>query len=324
MWHAADLNMQVDHAKHYGLEASTKQIDWPTLKRKRDEYITRLDNIYLTNLEKDQVTHFFGQARFVAQDELEIELLEGGKRRLAADHICVAVGGHATWPEIEGAQLGISSDGFFELEEMPKKVVVVGAGYIAIEVGRGPLEATRISLITVVVQLAGVFNSLGAETHLLIRRDSLLRSFDPMLQERVFKVMKEQGVHIHQQTNASKVTTKVQNPDTKKPFPLTVHTDKGDIDAECVLWAIGRKPETSDKNLGTSHSGMKLKEGGYIEVDEYQNTSTKGVYALGDVTGQVELTPVAIAAGRRLANRLFGGSKDDHLAYSNIPSVVFS
>lgn len=131
-------------------------------------------------------------------------------------------------------------------------------------------------------------------------------------------------MHIHQQTNTQKVTTEVKNPDTKKPFPLTVHTDKGDIDAECVLWAIGRKPETSDKNLGSSASGIKLDDKGYISVDKYQNTATPGIYALGDVTGQVELTPVAIAAGRRLANRLFGDNPEDHLEYHNIPSVVFS
>lgn len=134
MWHAADLNMHAHHAKHYGIETTVKQINWPMLKEKRDAYIQRLDDIYLRNLEKDKVSTFFGRARFVAKDELEIDLLEGGKRRLAANHICIAVGGHAVWPEIEGAQLGITSDGFFELEDMPKKVVVVGAGYIAIEV----------------------------------------------------------------------------------------------------------------------------------------------------------------------------------------------
>lgn len=136
--------------------------------------------------------------------------------------------------------------------------------------------------------------------------------------------MKDQGVHIHQETNVQKVTTNVENPDTKKPFPLTVHTDKGNIDAECALWAIGRRPETSDEKLGTTASGVKLDGKGHIIVDKYQNTSTPGVYALGDVTGQMELTPVAIAAGRRLSNRLFGDNKEDYLEYSDIPSVVFS
>lgn len=135
MWHAADLNMHAHHAKHYGLETTVEKVNWPMLKEKRDAYIARLDDIYLRNLEKDKVTSLFGHARFVGKNELEVTMLDGGsKRRFAADHICVAVGGHAVWPSFEGAELGITSDGFFELEDMPKKVVVVGAGYIAIEV----------------------------------------------------------------------------------------------------------------------------------------------------------------------------------------------
>jgi glutathione reductase (NADPH) len=227
---------------------------------------------------------------------------DGTKYILQADQICVAVGGLPTLPpnlQIPGAELGIDSDGFFDLETQPKRVAVVGAGYIAVE-------------------LAGIFHTLGSETHLLIRKDRVLRSFDPILQDTLTNWMEHVGVNIHQKTNVVRV-------EGQKGGPLTVHTDSGEkIEVDTLLWAIGRHSNTAD--LGLESAGVKVDAKGDIVVDEYQNTSAQCVTAIGDVAGHALLTPVAIAAGRRLANRLFGPSRfhDDKLDYTNIPTVVFS
>jgi glutathione reductase (NADPH) len=194
--------------------------------------------------------------------------------------------------------LGITSDGFFELEHQPKRVVVVGAGYIAVE-------------------LAGIFNTLGSETHLLIRGDTVLRTFDPSIQEVLTPWMEHTGIKLHRQTQVTKVEG--------EPGNLTIHTDKGDkIQADVLLWAIGRQAKTKD--LGLETVGVKTTPKGDIVVDEYQTSNVPSISSIGDVTGKWLLTPVAIAAGRRLANRLFGPPefKDDKLSYDNIATVVFA
>lgn len=163
----------------------------------------------------------------------------------------------------------------------------------------------------------------GAETHLLIRRDKVLKAFDPLLQDTLQPYMVKTGVKIHTQTNVTKITTDVKNPDLKVPFPKKVYIDSGEpIEADCVLWAIGRHSLTKD--LGIQNVGVKLERNGDVVVDEYQTTNVDNIFAIGDVGGKELLTPVAIAAGRRLANRIYGGVKNDKLDYTNIPTVVFS
>ena len=171
--------------------------------------------------------------------------------------------------------------------------------------------------------MAGMFHSLGTETHLFIRHDKFLRSFDPMIQDKVTSEYERQGIHIHKNSSQSKI-------EKGKDGWMTMHyTDKehpngSTIELDCLLWAIGRSPEVED--LGLDKAGVKQNQKGQIIVDDYQNTNIENIYSLGDVCGKVELTPVAIAAGRKLADRLFGGPKfaDAHLDYSNIPSVVFA
>lgn len=168
-----------------------------------------------------------------------------------------------------------------------------------------------------------MFNALGTETHLFIRNDTFLRSFDPMIQESVTNEYERIGVNLHKKSQ----TTKVEKDANGK---LTVtYTEAGGAetkltDVDHLIWAIGREPLTKD--LGLETAGVKLNEKGYVVVDEYQNTNVENVYALGDVSGGVELTPVAIAAGRRLSHRLFGPAEFStlKLSYENIPSVVFS
>ena len=191
------------------------------------------------------------------------------------------------------------SDGFFDLEDQPRRVVVVGAGYIAVE-------------------LAGVLNTLGSEVHLIIRQDNFLRTFDPTLYETLGAWASHTGINIHKKSKVTKV-------DGERGKTLTIHTDKGEtIEADTLIWAIGRHANT--EGLGLEELGVELNKKGDIVTNEYQESNVPGILAIGDVQGRALLTPVAIAAGRRLSNRLFGPEKfkNDKLSYEDIPTVVFS
>ncbi|KAF8520176.1 glutathione-disulfide reductase [Hysterangium stoloniferum] len=304
MWHAADIADKIRAgADGYGFPVPAEpKFDWATFKPRRDAYIKRLNGIYENNLVKDNVEEHHGWARLKGAHTVEVTRPDGSVYTLDAENICIAVGGRPTIPssdQIPGAELGISSDGFFDLEDQPKRVAVVGAGYIAVE-------------------LAGIFNTLGSETHLLIRHERILRTFDPALQDTLTNWMEHTGVKFHKKTNVVRV-------EGQKGSPLTVHTDNGEkIEVDVVLWAIGRQAETDD--LGLDSVNVKTDKHGNVIVDEYQNTDVPGITAIGDVAGKALLTPVAIAAGRKLANRLFGPKKfaNDKLDYKNIPTVVFS
>ncbi|KAF5373115.1 hypothetical protein D9758_001526 [Tetrapyrgos nigripes] len=306
MWHAADLREKIMyHAPGYKFQdlPSAPKFDWASFKPQRDAYIKRLNGIYHNNFDKEGVEFHQGWARLTSTSSVEVTPPDGKpKYTLNADNICIATGGYPTIPseeEIPGASLGITSDGFFELREQPKRVAVAGAGYIAVE-------------------LAGVFNALGSETHMVIRGETVLRTFDHTLQETLTPWMEKSGVKIHKKSKVTKV-------EGVKGQPLTLTLDSGDkLEVDCLLWAIGRHSATKD--MGLEKLGVELDKQGNIVVDEYQNSSVKGITAIGDVQGKALLTPVAIAAGRRLANRLFGPEKfkDDKLSYENIPTVVFS
>lgn len=306
MWHAADIAEKAKHAASYqfkGTGVGLPEFDWSSFKPKRDAYIRRLNSIYEKNLVNDHVDQHDGTARFVDKNTVEVTSLhDGTKYQLTAPHITIAVGGEPTVPsdsDIPGASLGVSSDGFFELASQPKRVAVVGAGYIAVE-------------------LAGIFNTLGSETHLIIRHEKVLRTFDPVLQDTLTNWMEHTGMNVHKQSKVVKV-------EGVQGQTLTVHTDSGlKLEVDALIWAIGRHSLTKD--IGLEKIGVEVDKKGDIVVDEFQNTGVNGVYALGDCAGKYLLTPVAIAAGRRLSNRLFGPEKfkDDKLVYENIPTVVFS
>ncbi|KAG6836928.1 hypothetical protein H0H93_001090 [Arthromyces matolae] len=304
MWHAADLNDKLaHHTSGYKFAGIPKpKFDWASFKPQRDAYIHKLNGIYATNFEREGVEYHHGRGRLSSPTTVEVTRPDGQTYTLHADHITLTVGGTPTIPsdeQVPGASLGIDSDGFFDLEEQPKRVAVIGAGYIAVE-------------------LAGVLNSLGSETHLVIRGETVLRTFDHTIQETLTPWMEKSGVNIHKKSNVVKV-------EGEKGQTLTVFTDKGEkIEVDTVLWAIGRHSLTKD--LGLEEIGVKLNPKGDIIVDEYQNTTVKNIYAIGDVQGKALLTPVAIAAGRRLSNRLFGGERfaNDKLDYHNIATVVFS
>jgi len=305
-WNAAFIAETIHDAKAYGFSVNqTAPFDWATFKKKRDAYVVKLNGIYEKNLKNDKVEYIHGRASLLGKNEVEVKLDDGSKTTIHAKNILIATGGHPTIPEkIPGSEYGVNSDGFFEIEKQPKKVALVGAGYIAVE-------------------FAGMFNALGTETHLFIRHDKFLRSFDPMIQDAIVKEYERLGVKIHKNSSQSKVEK------DEKTGKLTLHYKDADgegklEDLDDLIWAIGRSPEVED--LGLEKAGVKQNEQGQVIVDEYQNTNIDNIFALGDVCGKVELTPVAIAAGRKLGDRLFGGPefKDSKLDYSNIPSVVFA
>ena len=304
MWHAADLAEKIRHdAGPYGFSVQeTKPFDWHTFKEKRDAYVRRLNMVYEKNLKNDKVEYFYGTATFTDPHSVKVTLNDNSEVDIKAKKILLAVGGYPNIPkDVDGAEMGITSDGFFELERQPKKVAVVGAGYIAVE-------------------LAGMFHALGTETHLFIRYDQFLRTFDPMIQEKVTAEYERQGIFVHKQSSQSKIED-IGNGQKKLHYKDS--KGEGTLDVDTVLWAIGRTPELTKLNLEVTK--VETDENLHIKTDKYQNTNVSHIYAVGDACDRgFELTPVAIAAGRRLADRLFGGIEDSHLEYSNIPSVVFA
>ncbi|KAI0804985.1 putative glutathione protein, partial [Xylaria sp. FL0064] len=306
-FNAAAIAEAIHESKAYGFSVQeTAPFNWSSFKEKRDAYIKRLNGIYERNLANDKIEYVHGRAKLLSKNDVEITLDDGTKTTVRAKRIVIAVGGRpASFPDIPGAEYGINSDGFFDIATLPKKVALVGAGYIAVE-------------------FAGMFNALGVETHLFIRYKTFLRHFDPMIQDGVTNEYERLGVHLHKESSQSRVD---KDSATGK---LTIHykDSKGEgklSDVDHLIWAVGRVPETD--HLGLENAGVKVNEKGYIVADDYQNTSVDNIFALGDVCGRVELTPVAIAAGRRLAERLYGPPSlfaDARLDYSNIPSVVFA
>ena len=293
MWHAA----QIAEAIHlYGPDSSfdttLNRLDWANLLKNRSAYIDRIHTSYENVLGKNKVDVIKGFARFVDAHTVEVN-----GETITADHILIATGGRPSHSSIPGAEYGIDSDGFFALEALPERTAVVGAGYIAVE-------------------LAGVLNALGSKTHLFVRKHAPLRSFDPLLTETLVEVMNVEGPTLHTQAIPTAV---VKNQDGS----LTLKLEDGrEQTVDCLIWAIGREP-ANDK-LNVEMAGVELDEKGYVKVDKYQNTNVPGVYAVGDNTGAVELTPAAVAAGRRLSERLFNNKPDEYLDYNNIPTVVFS
>ncbi|OBX04389.1 glutathione reductase [Gallibacterium genomosp. 3] len=293
MWYGAQISEAINlYAPDYGFDITVNRFDFAKLRESREAYIDRIHQSYERVLGNNKVDVIRGFAKFVDANTVEVngELIK-------AKHILIATGGRPSHPNIEGAEYGIDSDGVFALTELPKRVAVVGAGYIAVE-------------------LAGVLHNLGVETHLFVRKHAPLRNFDPLIVDTLVEVINNEGPTLHTQAIPQKV---VKNADGS----LTLFLEDGRSQTvDCLVWAIGRVPMTDNLNLEAA--GVKTNSKGFIEVDKYQNTNVKGIYAVGDNTGAVELTPVAVAAGRRLSERLFNNKPTEHLDYNLIPTVVFS
>ena len=292
MWYAAGIAQAMRDAAGYGFSVGDTRFDWNTLKSRRDAYIARLNGIYANMLEKAGVDVVRGFARFVDARTIEVN-----GERFSAPHIVIATGGRPLVPDIPGAELGIDSDGFFALAQQPRRVAVVGGGYIAVE-------------------LAGVFNALGSEVSMLVRGPHLLRPFDALLREELMAQMQEDGVRLNFATEVRSVTR-----GTDGTLRVACSSGKA-LEVDALVWATGRRANTDALDLAAA--GLTADAHGVIATDAFQNTAVPGIYAIGDITGRAELTPVAIAAGRRLAARLFLNQADSKLDYDTIPTVIFS
>ncbi len=292
MWNSAHLAGTLKDAADYGFELKTGEFDWQHLKAARDAYVLKLNGIYHRNLDLSGIDEIPGHGQFLNAHTVMVN-----QRKLQAPHILISTGGFPVVPDIPGADIGITSDGFFDLDHLPKRTLVVGAGYIATE-------------------LAGVLNSLGSEVTILLRKEQLLRGFDSVLRETVMEELQAAGVNILTCVHLSGIQRIEDGISVLKQ-------DGGHIDAfDSLLWAIGRGPNSH--GLSLENAGIGTDHQGFIQTDSFQNTNVEGIYAVGDVTGRAALTPVAIAAGRKLSDRLFNSQPDSRLDYENIPSVVFS
>ncbi|UJF16506.1 glutathione-disulfide reductase [Jeotgalibaca sp. MA1X17-3] len=293
MWYAAEVSDAIHkYGPDYGFTSNDTTFDFQTLLKNRDAYIERSRNSYDAGFERRNVEVIYGHATFIDSNTIEV-----GGEKIRAKHILIATGAYPLVPSIPGCEFGETSDDFFEWKELPKKVGIVGAGYIAVE-------------------LAGVLNTLGVDAHIFVRHDRPLRSYDPYIVDGLVEEMKKDGPTLHTHFNPKEAR---KNEDGT----FTLVSDDGREESfDKIIWAIGRGPNTNGLNLNATD--VKLDKNGFIIVDEYQNTDAKGIYALGDVVGNQMLTPVAIAAGRRLSERLFNNKPNEKLDYTNIPTVIFS
>ncbi|MHB1586928.1 MAG: glutathione-disulfide reductase [Acidiferrobacteraceae bacterium] len=290
MWNAAVLTERATQARSAGLGAGDAAPDFGALRAARERYIEALNRRYLERFASLGVTFIEGCGAFVDPHTVAV-----GSTRWSAPHILIATGAQPAVPELPGAALGITSDGFFALTTQPKRVAIIGSGYVAVE-------------------LAGVLRGLGSEVVLLARRGRLLGSFDAMLGDELLAAMELQGIEVTLNVRISGIE--------RGPSGLAVGLEGSLISGfDTVLLAVGRTPNTTDLNIAAT--GLRLSPGGHIVVDAQQNTSAPGLYAVGDVTEAPALTPVAIAAGRRLADRLFGPPGARRRS-ALVPTVVFS
>ena len=292
MWLAAELAEAQQLASELGFNLMPGALDWPAYIARRQQYIRNIHASYRKRFDE------LGIALIAERGQLRgAGIVETTQCRLHGERILVATGARSERLRIDGGHLGMDSDGFFDLTAAPRKVAVIGSGYIAVELG-------------------GVLRALGSEVSLFVRSDRLLRRFDADISTELAAAMTRRGIGIAFQHQLDRVT---QDADGYR-----IHCRSGDEEGgfDCLLWATGRVPNVAD--IGLEAAGVRLDDKGFIAVDEWQATSAANVFAVGDVTDAPALTPVAIAAARRLMDRLFGAQPDRRMDYANIPSVVFS
>jgi glutathione reductase (NADPH) len=292
MVYASDFARQFETARGYGWTVDKPVFDWPTFLAAKDREIARLSGIYTTNLEKAGVDILRGKAAFVDAHTLE---LVGQNKTITADKILIATGGRPVMPAIEGIEHAISSDQAFHLETLPERIVVVGGGYIAVE-------------------FAGIFHGLGVDTTLVYRGSNLLRGFDEDVRAHVAEELAARGL---------KVTLACQHTRIERgQNGLISHLlDNLKVESDQVMFATGREPYVEGLNLDAV--GVRLNDKGAIAVDDYSKTSAANIWAVGDVTDRINLTPVAIREGAAFAETEFMGrpTKFDH---ADVATAVFS
>jgi glutathione reductase (NADPH) len=288
--YAAHYGEDFREAAGFGWSVGDRSFDWSTLISNKDAEIQRLNGVYAQLLEQSGVTRFEGRARVAGPHAVAI----GGKQ-VSARYVLVATGSWPFIPEVPGAEHAITSNQIFHLEEMPRRAVIVGGGYIAVE-------------------FAGILHGLGAQVVQLYRGPLFLRGFDIDLRHTLTDEMRKKGIDLRFEVNVERIAP-------GEAGLRVAATDGRVLEADQILYATGRRPLTRD--LGLEEVGVELKPNGAIAVDEYSQSSVESIFAIGDVTDRIMLTPVAIAEGEALARTLFGGepTRPDH---ADVPSAVFS
>ncbi len=292
MWYAAHLAHAVDDASGFGVPASRGKTNWQRLVTGRDQYISNINQHWSGYVEDSGIEYISGYATFVDASTVEVNGDYYG-----ADHIVIATGSQAIVPPVPGAELGITSDGFFKLEALPARAAIIGGGYIGVE-------------------LSGMLKALGSDVTIVALEDRIMELFDPMVSDVLEAEMRNQGIDVQTGFQVTALSKSFRG------VSLSSKQGKTLAGYDKVIWAVGRRPNT--QNLRLELAGVEVLPNGVVSVDEYENTNVKGIYAIGDITGKMALTPVAIAAGRKLAERLFDQQADSKVDYDNIPSVVFS
>jgi glutathione reductase (NADPH) len=291
MVQAAEYAAWAQDSHGFGWDTAPGTHDWAALMEAKNAEVRRLNGIYVKLLENSGVTWFHERASFIDAHTLQV-----GDRAITAERIVIAVGGHPVRPDIEGADYGIVSDQAFFLPERPRRVTLVGGGYIGVE-------------------FAGIFRGLGAHVDLLYRQRLPLRGFDHDIREALAEALQAQGIHLHSSVLLYRLE---QLEDGCKRLHLT---DGRSFDSDLVFFALGRLPNT--RGLGAERAGIALAPNGAVVVDEENVTSQPHVFAIGDVSNKINLTPVAIAEGHHLADRLFG-TQVRSWSFEAIPTAVFS
>ncbi|MAD44027.1 MAG: glutathione-disulfide reductase [Oceanospirillaceae bacterium] len=288
--YASEYSEKFEEAAGFGVHGQLNAFEWPELRDNKSNEIKRLNGIYNNLLENSGVALLHGSATLVDAHTVRV-----GDTEYRAEKILIATGGWPSKPDIPGAEHGITSNEVFYLEEFPQRAVVIGGGYIAVE-------------------FAGIFNGLGADTHLLYRGEQILRGFDGDVRDFAAEQIINKGVSIHTHTDVKRI-------DKLEDGTLRCQLTNGDMmDADCVLFATGRTPMTDGLNLDTV--GVETRSDGTISVDHFFRTSVPSIYALGDVIGTPQLTPVALAQAMKLVAHWYAGDQEP-MSYDNIPTAVF-
>lgn len=290
--YGAHFSDDFEQAAGFGWSLEDAQFDWSQLIANKNREIQRLNGIYRNLLVNSGVTLLEGHARITAPHEVEVE-----GQRYSARHILIAVGGWPQVPDIPGRELAISSNEAFFLKDLPKRVLVVGGGYIAVE-------------------FAGIFQGLGADTTLLYRGDLFLRGFDGSVRTHLKEELEKRGLDLQFNADIARID---QQADGSLKATLK---DGRELVTDCVFYATGRRPMLD--NLGLENTEVQLDKRGFIQVDEAYQTDESSILAIGDVIGRVQLTPVALAEGMAVARRLFKPEEYRPVDYRNIPTAVFS
>ncbi|MEJ2630468.1 MAG: glutathione-disulfide reductase [Acidihalobacter sp.] len=292
MWYAANIAHAVHDATGYGVRAEFGGVDWVQLAESRDRFVADINDYWTDYARELGIDVIRGYGRFEDPHRIEVD-----GQTYTALHTVISTGGQPLVPRVPGAELGITSDDFFALREQPHRVAVIGGGHIGVE-------------------LAGVLRALGSEVAVIGMESRLLEAFDPLIGDTLVAAMRTQSVSLHLPFQVAALERDTDS--------IRVRSAQGEtlVGFDTVIWAVGRAANT--RELGLEAAGVAVQPNGIVPADAQQRTNVPGVYAIGDVTGRSPLTPVAVAAGRRLAERTFGEQPDAAMDYDDIPTVVFA